>query len=55
MRFTKTWITKLKNNIKHHWNQETASRSNEKTWEAERKRNRIWIILSWREDIFLNE
>jgi len=54
MRFTETWITELKNNIEYYWNQETALRSNKETQRTEEKRHRIWIILSWRKDIFSN-
>ncbi len=54
MRFTKTWITELKSDIKHCWDQETALRFNEETCKTEEKRNRILIILDWEEDIFLN-
>ena len=54
MRFIETWITKLESDIEYCWNQKTASEFNEETWETEEKRNRIWIILSWEENIFLN-
>jgi len=55
MRFTKTWIIKLKSNIEYHWNQETALRSNEETWKTDWKENEDEVILSWRKNIFLNE
>jgi molybdenum cofactor biosynthesis enzyme MoaA len=46
---------KVKSNFKHCQNQETASRSNEKTWQTDRKENRSKIILDWRRNIFLNK
>jgi len=55
MRFTETQIVKLESDIEYCQNQKTASRFNRETWRAEEKENRIWIILSWRENIFLNE
>jgi len=55
MRFTETWITKLESNIEYCWNQETALRSNEETWEADWKESKDEIILSWRKSIFLNK
>jgi len=53
-RFTKTWIVKSESNIEYCWDQETASRFNEETWEADWKRNEDEIILNWEKDIFLN-
>ena len=46
---------KLKNNIKHHWNQKTALRFNEETWKRDWKKNRSEVILNWKKSLFLNK
>jgi hypothetical protein len=38
MRFMKSWITESISDLKYHWDEETASRSNEKTWQTDRKK-----------------
>jgi len=55
MRFTETWIMKLKSDTEYHWNQKTASKSNRETWTADWKENKDEVISNWRKNIFLNE
>jgi hypothetical protein len=43
---------RVKSDFEYHWDQETASRSNEKTWQTEETRHRSEIILDWRKSIF---
>jgi len=54
-RSAETWITELKSNIKYHWDQKTALRSNRETWMTDWKESKDEIILNLKKSIFLNE